>query len=151
MKINVNVKRTFKVDGKEYNSVEEMPLDIRAAFKNAAGSQAGSGNLTHPASMQTKIVFNGTEYQSIDAIPQDVRQLYGKVLKSAETGVAPSDIDIAGISSGVLIETETSKTTGQGDIRRTTRTEPSFSPRALLVSAIVVALILLLYYLFVGR
>jgi len=109
MKINVNVKRTFKVDGKEYNSVEEMPLDIREAFKNATSSQ-----------------------------------------KSAEIGVAP-DIYIAGISSGMLTETETLKATRQGDIRRPVKTEPSFSPRALILSASVVALIILLYYMFVGR
>ena len=151
MKINVNVKRTFKVNGKEYNSIEEMPQDIREAFEKAIGSQAGTGNLTHPASMQTKIVFNGTEYQSIDAMPQDVRQLYERVLKSAETGVAPPDIDIPGVSSGRLNETETSKTTHKGDILRPTKTDPSFSPRALILSAMVAALVLLLYYLFAAR
>ena len=150
MKININFKRTFKVNGKEYNSVEEMPLDIREAFKNATSSQADSDNLTHPAVTQSKIIFNGTEYQDIDAMPQGSRQLYERVLKSAEIGVAP-DIYIAGISSGMLTETETLKATRQGDIRRPVKTEPSFSPRALILSASVVALIILLYYMFVGR
>lgn len=147
MKVNVNFKRKFKVNGKEYDSIEEMPVDIREAFEKAIGHHSGTGNLTHPAPMQTKIIFNGTEYQSIDAMPQNVRQLYERVMKSAETGVAPPDIDIAGISSGMLTENETSKTARKGDIPRPTKTEPSFSPRALFISAIVVALILLLYYL----
>jgi len=151
MKINLNVKRTFKVNGKEYNSIEEMPVDIREAFEKAIGLKVGQGNLTHPAPVQSKIIFNGTEYQGINAMPQDVRQLYERVLKSAETGVAPTDIDVAGISGGMLTETGTLKTTRQGDIRRPLKTEPSFSPRALILSAIVVALIILLYYLFVGR
>ena len=151
MKINMNVRRTFKVNGKEYNSIEEMPLDIREAFEKDIGLKAGPGNLTHPVPTQTKIIFNGTEYSSIDAMPQDVRQLYERVLKSAETGLAPPDIDIAGLSNGMLNETETNRATRQGAIRKPLKTESSFSPRALILSAVVVALILLLYYLFVGR
>jgi hypothetical protein len=102
MNVNVNVKRKFKINGKEYNSIEEMPPDIRNAFEKAMASQAGSGQQANPATMQTKIIFNGTEYQSIDAMPQDVRQLYEKVLKAAETGTAPANIITAGDISDML-------------------------------------------------
>lgn len=151
MKINVNVKRTFKVNGKQYNSIEEMPPDIREAYEKAIGSKAGLGNLIHTAPVQTKIIFNGAEYHSIDAMPQNVRQLYERLLKSTETGAAQTDIDIAGISSGMLTETETSKAALQGDVRRPLKAESSFSSRALIISATVVVLVLLLYYLFAGR
>ena len=100
MNVNVNVKRKFKINGKEYNSIEEMNPDIRNAFEKAMASQAGSDHQENPATMQTKIIFNGTEYQSIDAMPQDVRHLYEKVLKTMETGTAPANIitaiDISG-------------------------------------------------------
>jgi hypothetical protein len=43
MNVNVNVKRKFKVNGKEYNSIEEMPQDIRNAFEKAMASKTGSG------------------------------------------------------------------------------------------------------------
>ena len=100
--MNVNVKRKFKINGKEYNSIEEMPQDMRNAFEKAMASKTGSGLQTNPTSMQTKIIFNGTEYQSIDAIPQDVRQLYEKVLKAAETGTAPANIITANDISCLL-------------------------------------------------
>lgn len=151
MNININVKRKFKVNGKEYNSIEEMPNDIREAFEKAMASQVDSGHQVNPATMQTKIIFNGTEYKNIDAMPQDVRQLYEKVLKAAETGAVPPDIDIAGDINGMLTSPKTFKTDSIGDIRKPTNTEPSFSPRMLVVSVMLVALILLLYYLFRSR
>lgn len=151
MNIKVNVKRRFKVNGKEYNSIEEMPLDIREAFKNATGLQAGLGNMPQPALAQTKIIFNGTEYQGIDSMPPDVRQIYERVLESAETGVAPHDFDIEGITGGMLTDSKNYRTSHQGDVRRPAKVESSFSPRAFIVSAVVVALIFLFYYLFKGR
>jgi hypothetical protein len=151
MNVNINVKRKFKVNGKEYNSIEEMPYDIREAFEKAMASQADSGHHVNPATMQPKIIFNGTEYKNIDAMPQDVRQLYEKVLKTAETGAVPPGIDIAGDTNGMLTRPKTFRTGSIGDIRKPTNTEPSFSPRTLIVSVMLVALILLLYYLFQNR
>ncbi len=112
--MNVNVKHKFKINRKEYNSVEEMPLDIRNAFEKAMASQAGSDHQENPATMQTKIIFNGTEYQSIDAMPQDVRQLYEKVLKAAETGTAPVNVITAGDISGMQAGPKNYGTTNMG-------------------------------------
>jgi hypothetical protein len=151
MNININFKRKFKVNGKEYNSIEEMPYDIREAFEKAMASQADSSHQVKPTTMQTKIIFNGTEYKNIDAMPQDVRQLYEKVLKAAETGAVPPDIDIAGDINGMLTRPKTFRTDRTGDIRKPTNTEPSFSPRTLIVSVVLFALILLLYFLFHSR
>ena len=102
MDININVKRKFRINGKEYNSIEEMPDDIREIFEKAMSSQAGSGFQINSAAMRTNIIFNGTVYGSIDEMPQDVRQLYEKVLKAAETGAGQPDIDITGISRGMV-------------------------------------------------
>jgi hypothetical protein len=149
--IKINVKRKFRINGKEYNSIEEMPGDIREIFEKARSSQAGSGHQINPAPMRTHIIFNGTVYGSIDEMPQDVRQLYEKVLKAAETGAAQPDIDITRISRGMPRGPKTPGTATPGDIRPTGKIQPSFSPRTLILSAMLVALILLLYYLFHGR
>ena len=149
MNVNVNVKRKFKINGKEYNSIEEMPQDIRNAFEKAMASKTGSGQQVNPATMQTKIIFNGTEYQSIDVMPQDVRQLYEKVLNAAETGTAPANIITANDISGLQAEPKSYGTTNMGN---PTKIEPSaFSPRMLIIGVMVIALIILFYFLFQGR
>jgi hypothetical protein len=151
MNVNIKVKRKFKINGKEYSSIEEMPDDIRETVKKAMASRADSGHRIDPAAMRTKIIFNGTEYESIDAMPQDVRQLYERVLKAAETGTASPDIDVAEISSGMRTEPRTLGTAHPGDIPQPTNFEPSFSPRTLILSVILGALLLLLYYLWQSR
>jgi hypothetical protein len=149
MNVNVNVKRKYKINGKEYNSVEEMPPDIRATFEKAMASQAGSDYQANPATMQTKIIFNGTEYQGIDAMPQDVRQLYEKVLKTAETGAESSDIITAGDISDMLTG---HKTYGNTNMGKPPKIEPSaFSPRMLIIGAMLIALIFILYLVFQVR
>jgi hypothetical protein len=150
MNININVKHKFKINGKEYNSIEEMPDDIRKTFKKTMDLQTGSGREINPTTMRTKIIFNGIEYDSIEAMPLDVRELYEEVLKAAETGVAPK-IHITGEISGSLIKHQSSGTVRSGDNRKPAKTEPSFSPRALIVSIMLIALILLFYYLLRGR
>jgi Tfp pilus assembly protein PilW len=152
MNANVNVKRKFKVNGKEYNSIEEMPPDIRNAFEKAMASQAGSGQQANPATMQTKIIFNGIEYKSVDAMPQDVRQLYEKLLKSGETGTAPTNIITASDKSGMQAGPKTYGNTNMGNMGKPTKIEPSaFSPRMLIIGVMVIALIILLYFVFHGR
>jgi hypothetical protein len=104
MKINIDIKRNFKINGKEYNSLEEMPADIREAFKKAMASQSTLGSQIK-FDNTTKIVFNGKEYEGIDAMPHNIRQLYEKVLKSAETGKSPSEVDLTEISKTILKST----------------------------------------------
>jgi len=150
--MNVNVKRKFKINGKEYNSIEEMSPDILSAFEKAMASQTGLDQQANPATMQTKIIFNGTEYQSIDAMPQDVRQLYEKVLKSAETETAPANIITAGDISDMLTGHKTYGNTNMGNMGKPPKIEPSaFSPRMLIIGAMLIALIFILYLVFQGR
>ena len=145
--MNVNVKRKFKINGKEYNSIEEMPPDIRNTFEKAMASQTGSDHQANPATMQTKIIFNGTEYQSIDAMPQDVRQLYEKVLKSAETETAPANIITASDKSSIPAGPKNYGTTSMGNMGNPTKIEPTtFSPRTLVIGIALIAFIIFLYY-----
>ncbi len=151
MNIKMNVKRKFKINGKEYNAIEEMPDDIRDIFKKTIDSQTGAGHEIGHTAVRTKIYFNGTEYDSIDAIPEDVRQLYEKVLKGAEAGAAPTGIDITGISSRIMMGSVTLGTHPLGDNRKPTKIATSFSPRTLIVSIMVAVLLILLYYLVPSR
>jgi hypothetical protein len=151
MNININVKRKFKINGKEYNSLEEMPDDIREVLKKALDSRAGSGHWINSEMTRSRIIFNGTEYDSLAAMPQDVRQLYEKVLRAAESGGASSGVDIAKMSGGVLTKPDTIGNGRPGNIGKPTKAESSFSPRILMVSAALMGLIFLLYYLFQNR
>jgi hypothetical protein len=148
MNVNVNVKRKFKINGAEYNSIDEMPPDIRNAFEKAMASQAVTGT---PVTTHTKIIFNGTEYPGIDAMPQDVRQLYEKVLKAAETGTAPANVITAGDISGMPAGPKNYGTTGMGNVVTPIKTEPAISPRTLIIGVMIIALVILFYFVFHGR
>ena len=146
MNVNVNVKRKYKINGKEYNSVEEMPSDIRNAFEKAMASQADTGNHINLAVTQTKIIFNGTEYQNIDAMPQDVRKLYEKVLKAAETGTAPANIITAGDISSITTGHNNYGTTSIGNLGNPSKIEPTaISARTLVMGIALIAFIIFLY------
>ena len=151
MTLNINIKRKFKINGKEYDSIEGMPRDIRKVFEKAIASQAGSGCQVKPAIMQAKIIFNDKEYNNIDAMPQDVRQLYKKVLKVAETGTVPPDIVAASDIHGMVTGPKTGRTAGMRNMGAPIKAEPAFSKRTLIVSVMLIALIFLLYYFWGSR
>ena len=140
MDIKVKVNWKFKVNGKEYGSVEEMPADAREAYQKARGMSRMRA---------AKIIFNSQEYESVEAMPEDVRRVYDKVMRVAETG---------DISSGVLSEAEyrlTAPDRGVSIPHRTPRPiEPestfSLSSRALAVGLALLLLLLGLYFVIAG-
>lgn len=73
-------KKPIYVAGRAYNSVEEMPAEVRRVYdlavaaQNEAAAQAG-----------IKVVFNGKEYASLDSMPEDVRKLYQNQQVAMET------------------------------------------------------------------
>jgi hypothetical protein len=132
MTLNVSFKRTFKINGKEYGSLEDMPEDVRLAFEKKAGS-AGSNTPGIPAKMPSPIVFNGIEYPGIDEMPTYARNLYEQAMAAAEADAQGSAAD--------------------HDPRRGSqpvRAEPSFSAKSAVAAFVLIALALLLYYL-LGR
>jgi len=151
MNININVTRIFKINGKEYHSVEEMPDEIRQVFEKAKALQASSGKGILSAGRRSKIIFNGKEQEISDTMPEDVRQLCEKALKATESSVTSSGVDIPRGSEGNLRKRDTAGTPGPGEIQNPTKIEFSFSPRILLMSAGMLALIFLLYCLFQNR
>lgn len=147
MSINVNVKRKFNINGKEYSSTDEMPADVREIFQKAMAAKAGSGQPAGGTVTHTRIVFNGTEYESIDKMPQDVRHLYETVLKATESGAAPPGIDMQEIRRAIFRGWKSARTGAAAEVRSPPKVEPTFSPRTLIVIAMVVALLFLMYYL----
>lgn len=145
MSINISIKRKFKINGKEYNSIKEMPSEIQNAFEKTMASKTGTGSKINLAVMRTKIIFNGTEYNSIEAMPQDVRQLYEKLLKAAETGVMPADIITAHDKNDMPIRPKTYGTIPIENMGKSPKFEPTFSLRTLIIGALLIALIILLY------
>lgn len=73
-------KKPIVVAGRSYNSVEEMPAEVRRVYDLAVASRSESGDQD-----RLKIVFNGKEYESLDKMPPDVRKLYQTQQVAMET------------------------------------------------------------------
>lgn len=73
-------KKPIMVAGRAYNSVEEMPAEVRRVYDLAVAAQNEAG-----ANDSLKIVFNGKEYAGMDSMPEDVRKLYQNQQMSMET------------------------------------------------------------------
>lgn len=143
MKINFSVKNKFIVNGKEYGSVEEMPPEIRDAYKKAITGSPGSGSSGTVETEKTKLVFNGKEYASEDDMPQEERELYKVVMKAMEKeGISiPGGI---GKNRGVpRPDTQIPDVSG-----KPIAPESSLSPRKLVSFTAVLVLLLGVAYLF---
>jgi len=101
------------IDGKTYNSVDEMPEDVRRNYESAM-SQLGDkdkngvpdvfenltnladqnkngmpdsieGMISNVISSTTKVIANGKEYNSLDELPPDIRAKYEQAMGSLDT------------------------------------------------------------------
>jgi len=151
MKVNFNVKYKFKVNGKEYNSLEEMPAAILEAYKKAVGKRAGleQGNLQSISS--GKIVFNGQEYESADSMPADIRRTYETIMetvKNGQTSPGGNTPDKFGSADAGL---KNDGITVFSDASKPVSPESFFSPRLLIIAAAIIALLGAFYFLFGGK
>ena len=91
MDVKFDIKKTFKVNGKVYSSIEEMPADVRETFEKAMRNTKGieGGNIS---SISSKIIFNGKEYESVDSMPTDIRQMYESIMKTVKSGEIPATV-----------------------------------------------------------
>ena len=78
MAINISVKTRIRFNGQEYQSVDEMPAEVRQAYEKAMASLYQRNSL----GSKSLVYFNGQEYSSIDAMPEDVRALYRQFMAS---------------------------------------------------------------------
>lgn len=79
MKTNVdikfNVNKKYKFQGKEYDSIDDMPPEAQDAFRKAQAESGIKVNVDPP-----KITYNGKQY-SLDELPPQVREMYDKLMK----------------------------------------------------------------------
>jgi len=80
MSVKITVKKRIVVNGKEYQSVEELPRGIREAYEKAVADRTGP-------SASLNVTFNGQEYDSLEAMPPEIRRLYEDAMSPA--GPAP--------------------------------------------------------------
>jgi len=73
-------KKPIVVAGRSYNSIEEMPAEVRRVYDLAVAAK--SEDEDHD---RLKIVFNGQEYEGLDKMPPDVRKLYQTQQVAMET------------------------------------------------------------------
>jgi len=149
MTVNINIKRKFKINGKEYSSIEEMPENIRLAVEKAMASNAGAESMI-TSGIPAKVVFNGTEYNSIDNMPQDVRSLYEKILQSSPASGRSPEMELNDVK-GLPGKNKAPGTSGPVTFSQPTKFESSFSARTLILCAGLLALVLLFIYLWKGR
>ena len=146
MKVNFDVKRKFIVNGEEYNSVEEMPPELRAAYEKAVRSGAGLRIEKPQVSVQAKIVFNGREYDSLEAMPADVRRVYQSVMKTVETGQASPDLLSATLGDEASFPRQGATFHTSLDLAKPI--EPtSYTPRWIMGGLLLLGLVFLAYYL----
>ena len=85
MTMNITVRKKIIVNGREYKSVEEMPENIRNAYRNAMAAAGGPGHAINPEGSKVKIVFNGQVYKSAEDMPLEVRRIYDGAMAAVET------------------------------------------------------------------
>lgn len=150
MNIDITLKREFKVNGKEYNTIADMPNDVREAFERAMNPQSATGRQIGPLSMGTKIRFNGTEYDSPDAMPPHVRQLYEQLMRALETGSVTPEVALEIAGGTTLIRPPGDRIAAPRVATTPDKVELSFSfsLQKLIVTVILIALCFFLYFLF---
>lgn len=80
METKIKVTTKFRCKGQDYESIEEMPSDLRGACEQAIASLKDSGEVQGGNS--TRVILNGTTYESVEELPADVRQLYERAIGS---------------------------------------------------------------------
>ena len=150
MKTNVdikfNVKRKYKFQGKEYDSIGDMPPEGQAAFRKAVPSESELENRVELKEGITKITYQGKEYDLND-LPPTVRKLYEKIIEMKTQGKTGA-IDPSSASEIGEIP-ESGADFHPGDMSAESLAPKAFSPwlRFVLTLIAIGAVIFLYYYL----
>lgn len=149
MKVNMTVKRRIVFNGKEYDSIEELPENVRRTLENASTGSQPSPATGAAAGAKIRIMFSGQEYASVDAMPASVRRIYESALAVVEgdgaAGRVGAAIQVAPMAGGP------EATSAGGLAVSATPIEPGEARpwpwRLILRIAVLVAFILLLFYI----
>jgi len=140
MAIQIKVIKKIMSKGKKYQSLEEMPDDIRQAIEKVMTND----DLTSQPKTETKIVVNGKEYDSIDEMAPDIRELYENTVRALRARQLTHDkVSLAGEGMWGNLHKEAISYSGPGPI------EPRSSfPGWLILGAAILVLIMGSYFLF---
>lgn len=97
MDVKIDVKRKFKVNGVEYDSLEAMPPEFRQAVERAEAT----GGLHVSAAADANVVFNGKRYGSREEMPPEERSLYDAAM-AALPEVSPANADVRDLAPGPI-------------------------------------------------
>lgn len=78
------------VNGREYDSIDQMPPDIREIYSQAMAAMSESGTQKTGVTkrgfgyhtVKESITYNGREYKSRDELPPEVRKLFDNISKT---------------------------------------------------------------------
>ena len=95
---------TISFNGKNYNSIEEMSADQRAAYEQVMAFMKDENNNGIPDLFEgdaiqkmigmasTRVMVNGQEVQSFDSLPPETRAKFEKAMvKLSQLGLLPSE------------------------------------------------------------
>ena len=148
MSVKFDVKYKFKVNGKEYGSLDEMPAPIRETYEKAVANKGGmeQGNIS---SITTgKIVFNGQEYANVDSMPADIRQMYETIMKTVKSGEISAQANASFKIGGTGADFKDKGIIASADISKPIAPKSFLSPLVLIFLGMMLVLFAGLYFLF---
>ena len=83
MAVSFQIKKKITVNGREYESLDEIPAEFRAAFEKALelGAKTATG----------KVVINGRTYATLDEVPAPLRAAVRGIATMAVKSGLPSE------------------------------------------------------------
>jgi hypothetical protein len=148
-------------NGKEYNSADEMPADVRAAYQQAMGIFAdgdkngipdilegkGSINIQPAVFSSSTIIYDGKTYASVNDLPPEARQKYEEAMAKLDANHDGIPDVLNGNVSKVQFKTNFKVGSGTGNVNAN---QPANDSRMLFVGlAIILLLALIAALLFV--
>ena len=82
MPVTINIKSKIIVNGKEYSSPDELPLELRKAYDQALANRDNSQQMQITGS--SKITFNGHTYPNREAMPDEERLIYDSAMEAID-------------------------------------------------------------------
>jgi hypothetical protein len=147
MDVKFNVKYKFKVNGKEYSSLEEMPAPIRETYEKAVANSKGIEHGNIPSVTAGKIIFNGQEYESMNAMPADIRQMYETVMKTVSEGKISVTGDVDFKFGKKMPDLGKGTTFNSYNMSKPIAPQSFFSPRILTIIFAILAFLVGIYFL----
>src|SRR5215831_16467370 len=96
MTTGIKITRTINVNGKQYNSLDDLPPEIRQAAEQQMAS--GSKQVTI-----NRITINGQEYEGTDCVPAEYRGLLEDAVKVPRSSSLVQRITVVLIVLAMLV------------------------------------------------